>query len=606
MVSRRNFFTITLIMLVVFFMFQIPEVAKDRWNYYDVNKYEEQTKTELDQRSVYRARTVDADLNGRYIVYIGYRSDGGVGNVVKQWCLYTKRYLEVFRSVKFYQPDENRLPEALLIDSSYFDVDTEMDKLMEFVDLGISLVFCNLPAPEVIDGNNKLKRLLGIHTVMSKSAKTEGIRLMDGFLLGGQKEYKLEEGVDEKRQDFLLEMPWYWVSSGTRTYMAARMEAELNGLKNEALPAIIWRNGAGNAQVFAVNGDYLSDNTGIGILEAMMAELKDYDIYPVVNAKNLVVVNFPILASENEAEMMKRYSQPLKAVCRDVVWPGLIAVAQKNSMKMTCMIAPQTNYVDSEEPEEELLVYYMKLIREQSAEAGASGSYREDVDLRQKLLSDTSFYQDVIENYALLSLYQGNLSEGELTGALSSDAFSDVRAVCTDFEEHKDLFSYFDSNVLMQSSINNGFTHTFREDFRLNSVASALGYSGILLDGDTVAWPRGKEETWEKLSEKFASYTNTYWNVCDKFDGTTLAESDARVRRFLALNYSQKREADNIRLNISNFDKEAWFILRTHGEEITEAWGATFEKLEEDAYLIGATESEVVLKMEKTSRIRFD
>ena len=41
MVSRRNFFTITVIMLVIVFMFQIPEVVKDKVNHYDKNEYEE-------------------------------------------------------------------------------------------------------------------------------------------------------------------------------------------------------------------------------------------------------------------------------------------------------------------------------------------------------------------------------------------------------------------------------------------------------------------------------------------------------------------------------------------------------------------------------------
>ena len=41
MVSRRNFFSITLIMLVVVFMFQVPEIIKNRVNNYGENEYEE-------------------------------------------------------------------------------------------------------------------------------------------------------------------------------------------------------------------------------------------------------------------------------------------------------------------------------------------------------------------------------------------------------------------------------------------------------------------------------------------------------------------------------------------------------------------------------------
>lgn len=74
-------------------------------------------------------------------------------------------------------------------------------------------------------------------------------------------------------------------------------------------PAIIWRNGLENACVFCINGNYLKDNSGIGILDAMMAESYSFEIYPVINAQNLVIANYPGFASENENKMEKIYSQ---------------------------------------------------------------------------------------------------------------------------------------------------------------------------------------------------------------------------------------------------------------------------------------------------------
>ena len=44
-------------------------------------------------------------------------------------------------------------------------------------------------------------------------------------------------------------------------------------------------------------------------------------------------------------------------------------------------------------------------------------------------------------------------------------------------------------------------------------------------------------------------------------------------------------------------DTGSWFILRTHGEEIEEIEGGSWEKIEEDAYLICVENAEVKMQM---------
>jgi len=52
-----------------------------------------------------------------------------------------------------------------------------------------------------------------------------------------------------------------------------------------------------------VNDDFLTDVSGIGILSAMTAQISDYEIYPVVNAQNLVAADMSAFSSENEEKM---------------------------------------------------------------------------------------------------------------------------------------------------------------------------------------------------------------------------------------------------------------------------------------------------------------
>lgn len=609
MVSRRNFFSITLIMLVVVFMFQVPEVIKNQVNNYGENEYEEITDTGLTEKSVYTASETDVKDTGRFVVFIGDTEEGSVGSVVREWSFYTKRYMESYKSVKEYEPDPENLPEAVLVDSKSLDMKKDISVLGSYTEKGIHIIFCNLPEVTEVSKNPKLRMMLGIKGVIREKIKVEGIRLMEGFLLGGLKEYILDETMEKTQQDMDLVMPWYRISGGAKMFMHGMMEDEdveacymmTEGdviTKNQNLPAVIWRNKYQNAMVFGVNGEYLSTNAGLGILSAMMVELKKYDIYPVINAQNLVVVNFPDLANENEAEIMKRYSRSLKAVCRDIVWPGVVSVAQQNSRKLTCMIAPQMEYQDNLNPEEDTLVYYMKLFQEQNIEMGLSGTYSKGTDVSTKLDKDIEFLDGVVPEYSMLSFYQGNMSDGELEDALKRKRFAQVRTIFTDDDESEQLVSYGQDNMVKQRSINNGYSHTFSENLRMISIQTALGYSNIQVDINPVAFPVTDKDSWEKLSRKFAGNTSTYWKKFSKFEKTTLSESDARIRKFLALNYKQEKKGNTISLELSNFQEEAWFILRTQGEDIKYAKGAEFEKIEDGAYLITATEPKVQLELE--------
>ena len=139
----------------------------------------------------------------------------------------------------------------------------------------------------------------------------------------------------------------------------------------------------------------------------------------------------------------------------------------------------------------------------------------------------------------------------------------------------------------------------------MKSLQTALGYSNIVWDLKQIAWPKEKDERWEILFEKFASNIDTYWKKFNYFTNTTASESDRRVRAFLAADFSEKRSQDTIHLEVQNIEGKVWFILRTHGEEIEKMTGGSFEKLEEDAYLIYAGKNKVEIQLKKTDSLYY-
>lgn len=52
MVSRRNYAAITIVMAIVFFLFQFLNMAKDHWNNYSTNQYAKMWRS-FQERTVY-------------------------------------------------------------------------------------------------------------------------------------------------------------------------------------------------------------------------------------------------------------------------------------------------------------------------------------------------------------------------------------------------------------------------------------------------------------------------------------------------------------------------------------------------------------------------
>lgn len=114
-------------------------------------------------------------------------------------------------------------------------------------------------------------------------------------------------------------------------------------------------------------------------------------------------------------------------------------------------------------------------------------------------------------------------------------------------------------------------------------------------DLSQVAYPSDGETTWTQLSSAMASTVTTYGQQYPNFAKTTAAKCDARIRQFLAMDYSQSRTGDWIEVKVEGVDGPVWFILRTHNEAVRDMDGGSWEELEEGAYLIEVTQESAAL-----------
>lgn len=599
MVSKRKFFSIATMMFILFFLFQFSMVLRDSRNTYDVNSSLAEKKADGENQwtpSDSNSTTViGADSS---VVFVG-NEDGDMGTAVSRWCTYAKRKLISCKSVSTYKSDDKNLPEMMILESEKYADGDNLTTLETLEKKGVIIVFGCLENAKNIQNNKALMKFLGIQKVVAEETHLAGVKLFEGLLLGGEVTYNTSKDKEEKkRQDLELDVPWYQVGSGTKTYMVGLLDEKTGkNVENEDLPTIIWRNGIDYGSVFAVVGDYMKDSTALGLLDGMRAEALQYTIYPIVNAQNLSMVNFPVFADENNTEMLKLYSQSVTGIARDIMWPALISVVEKSDMKMTCFIQPQADYTDDTEPKSGNLEFYLKQMKEQNAEAGISLEYQKLDKAEDKVTKDTEFFENEKTDYRFGAAFA---KEKDLKGILKdtdSGLLGDAGTLVCDYTENQPVVSYYSDSVTLQTVTSDGMNYAYSDDIRMRSIQTALGYTNVMLDMYDIFWPQEKTDRWEVMQKRFSSNLLTYWKNFRDFDSTTLSESNARIRTFLNLAYSQSREDNTITLQTSEVG--SWFILRTHGEEIDEIDGGSQTEIEADAYLICAEDTTVKIRLKE-------
>ena len=135
------------------------------------------------------------------------------------------------------------------------------------------------------------------------------------------------------------------------------------------------------------------------------------------------------------------------------------------------------------------------------------------------------------------------------------------------------------------------------EDFRMRSIETALGYTSVRMDIKPGVYPKGDENEMEEILATFNRNVRNYWKIFHSFSGTTVSECDQRIRNFLAVKFTQRRENNEIFLDFTSMEVPAWFVLRTDKEVVTHVENGNSQMIEKGAYLIEASDAHVTIEL---------
>lgn len=600
MISRRNFVTIAMMMAVLFLLFQFSLVLKDQGNQYDENEFLSNSTLSSDQ--VWTPEVLaDGDTpSGEYVVYMGSEKQD-LYQTIEQWCTYRKMALIAFEHVQDYQIDIKNPPEVILIDGAHLDLKQDVPVLQTLKEkYSVPLVFCTIPEADILIEHRDYMLLLGITGISEPEEEVVGIHVFSDFLLGGERFYQPSKvEVEDDPMDLELDFPYYRVFNGSKTYIIGMFEETPEKTENQ--PPLLWRYATTETQVYVVAGDFLKKLSGIGYLNAIMAEIREYDIYPVVNAQVLSIVNYPGLAEDHSEEIEEIYSRGQSSFYQDLIWPSMISVMQNSGFYPTFFLTPQINYGVEAPISEDALEYFLKQFKEQGVEAGISLKTYKTSWLQEKISRDSRFLNGVNNNYKYGAFYSGKNQLGKLADYQNTSLLADARTIISDGTGEYDFIDYYDTDITLQGITSDASDFHYSDDLELKGYETGLGYTNVLFDMTVLSWPEEEKDEWQNVAKIFSSNISTYWKSYSYFDRVTASEADRRIRNFLALSYRQEREDNDIRVEIEQFQDDAWFVLRLHGEDVVEVSGGSFVEMEKGIFLIHAQQETVSIAVESTA-----
>jgi len=382
-------------------------------------------------------------------------------------------------------------------------------------------------------------------------------------------------------------------------------DQEARGIENEKLPTLLWRTYTGKSQVCAVNTDLFDGERMLGVLTAFVSATGDWTLYPVVNARAILMTDFPFLSNENAEAMQARYSRDTLGFERDIVWPNVVKVFRNYDAVPNFFLSPELDYTDPADPVTDDLAMYLQQIRSLSGTVGLSLMQTSALPLAEVAQKAGTVFGDVLPDFRFYAAYSGGFTEDEWQGYLAAgpDALlSELSLLLFPYREGRALFTFANGDVLTAMMTTGGFAHETMDDLQLISLMTALGYSAQQVDMDRALLPAGDADDWSSLSVAW-SKGDTYYRDFSAFDSASVYELEARVRRMLGANYTCERSGDTLQISVSAFEDEFWFVLRLHGETVSAVTGGEATALSGTAWLIRLDQADAAIGLKRTDTL---
>ena len=391
---------------------------------------------------------------------------------------------------------------------------------------------------------------------------------------------------------------------------------------------IIWSHNSGQGKYIVCNSRERDDKNNYGIYTAILSQLKEDYIYPVMNMKLFFIDDFPSPVPEGNFERIYQETGLSTAdFYRRLWWPEMLNNGEKYNVKYTGLIIE--NYGDQVKgpfmpladvnARNSLIVYGRELLKA-GGELGIHGynhqslapagygqdslgyaTWESQADMEESLRELKRYISDAYPGYEIHAYVPPS-------NILSPEGKAAVKNVFTDIKVYSSLWNglatakqYFQNFQLNADGtcelprVTSGHVSASEKMWENYIVVNYNGVFSHFVHPDEIFYEESENLTWTMMKQGLTDLLSELQNRFGWLEPVTATEGYEKMKDYFQMDYRVTRSEDGIKINAWDFHQPLTFILRTD-KKIGSVIGGSAQRVQANAYVLTVTDGDFEIK----------
>ena len=391
---------------------------------------------------------------------------------------------------------------------------------------------------------------------------------------------------------------------------------------------IIWSHNSGQGKYIVCNSRERDDKNNYGIYTAILSQLKEDYIYPVMNMKLFFIDDFPSPVPEGNFERIYQETGLSTAdFYRRLWWPEMLNNGEKYNVKYTGLIIE--NYGDQVKgpfmpladvnARNSLIVYGRELLKA-GGELGIHGynhqslapagygqdslgyaTWESQADMEESLRELKRYISDAYPGYEIHAYVPPS-------NILSPEGKAAVKNVFTDIKVYSSLWNglatakqYFQNFQLNADGtcelprVTSGHVSASEKMWENYIVLNYNGVFSHFVHPDEIFYEESENLTWTMMKQGLTDLLSELQNRFGWLEPVTATEGYEKMKDYFQMDYRLTRSEDGIKINAWDFHQPLTFILRTD-KKIGSVTGGSAKRVQANAYVLTVTDGDFEIK----------
>ena len=503
-------------------------------------------------------------------------------------------------------PDVKSYEKVVMLVSQLDDLDQELIALRDWVESGGYVQFAlTLQKSSHL---SLIEQALGIKQSQAEHGLVDKLYIEPDFMIGGGREYIIEEPFD----------------SALKVDLSEKAKVHVSRKEGPGVLPLIWEHAYGK-------GKFVIDNFGIynkvtrGLYAASYNLLGKVASYPVINGSVFYLDDFPAPVPSGDGKYVKRdYNLNVADFYTNIWWVDMLSFVDKYGIKYTG--ATIENYEDDTsgnvhgQDDISRFVYFGNMLLRSGGEIGYHGYNHQPLSPKSLDYKDVYSYHTWEESAMVSAMKELVRFNEELFPNVEKSVYVPPSNVLS-AEGHKVLVeeipeiktiasSYFpgdfaydqefewasDGMVEQPRIISGGMLDDFMQLAAFSELNMHFVNSHFIHPDDTLDVDRGAELGWAVLKSNLEHYISWLKSSAPDLRDLTGSQLSGAIQRYSALVPKQERTATGIEWTFDHFYDEVYLFVRINeGQVGSHVNGGTLTHLTGNLYLLKATQAKVTM-----------